>query len=87
MIKAGNPPFPRPPASGGSAELPGRPVAKIPLAKTVIDHEKCFPTSRARSASPAIAVLKPATILLSLAGDERIRDLRLLLQEKLLRLP
>lgn len=66
---------------------------KIPLLlKQVIDHGKML--SRTSSLGQIGFCLLIASLLeavsqylLSLAGDERIRDLRLLLQEKLLRLP
>lgn len=66
---------------------------KIPLLlKQVIDHGKML--SRTSSLGQIgfclliSSLLEAASqYLLSLAGDERIRDLRLLLQEKLLRLP
>lgn len=66
---------------------------KIPLLlKQVIDHGKML--SRTSSLGQIGFCLLISSLLeavsqylLSLAGDERIRDLRLLLQEKLLRLP
>lgn len=66
---------------------------RIPLLlKQVIDHEKML--SRTSSLGQIGCCLLISSLLeagsqylLSLAGDERIRDLRLLLQEKLLRLP
>ena len=66
---------------------------RIPLLlKQVIDHGKML--SRTSSLGQIGFCLLIASLLeagsqylLSLAGDERIRDLRLLLQEKLLRLP
>lgn len=66
---------------------------KIPLLlKQVIDHGKML--SRTSSLGQIVFCLLISSLLeassqylLSLAGDERIRDLRLLLQEKLLRLP
>lgn len=66
---------------------------RIPLLlKQVIDHGKML--SRTSSLGQIGVCLLIASLLeagsqylLSLAGDERIRDLRLLLQEKLLRLP
>lgn len=66
---------------------------KIPLLlKQVIDHGKML--SRTSSLGQIGCCLLISSLLeagsqylLSLAGDERIRDLRLLLQEKLLRLP